>query len=263
MAIPSLVEHNAPLLLALSILVFLAATSSANEENVLLTGDVLGTDSQLSYAGATFVMQGDCNLVLYNKGSGFQSNTHGAGHNCTLSLTDRGNLVITSSLSTVWRSPVPGSEGKRGKYAAVLRPDGQLAVYGPAVWSTPGFGLSAAGHEAAELAAIPMVRNVLFSSQVLYANAELATRDYAFVMRDDCDLALSKAGNVVWQSGTAGRGRHCFVRLDHRGQLAVVGDHNYKALWTSKSASSDGDYVLILQINGQAVVYGPVVWSTN
>ncbi|THU67982.1 hypothetical protein C4D60_Mb05t30450 [Musa balbisiana] len=83
-------------------------------------------------------------------------------------------------------------------------------------------------------------------------------------MKDDCNLALIKGGtSVLWQSGTAGKGLNCFLRLDHLGQLAVVGDHKHKTLWTSKNVSSEGDYVLILQITGQAVVYGPVVWSTS
>ncbi|CAL9103781.1 unnamed protein product, partial [Musa acuminata var. zebrina] len=247
-----------------SVLFFLATLSSANDSNVLLTGDVLGTDSQLYYPGATFVMQGDCNLVLYNKGRGFESNTHGEGVNCTLSLGDRGQLVITSSAGfTVWTSGVAGN-AKTGKYAAVLRPDGEVAVYGPAVWSTPDFRSGAAGPNEAELAAIPMVDNLLFSSQVLDGGSNLATRDYTFVMKDDCNLALIKGGtSVLWQSGTAGKGLNCFLRLDHLGQLAVVGDHKYKTLWTSKNVSSEGDYVLILQITGQAVVYGPVVWSTS
>ncbi|KAJ6806911.1 mannose-specific lectin 3-like [Iris pallida] len=240
----------------------------AEESNVLLTGGVLATDSQLSYLGLSFVMQDDCNLVLYNKGSGFQSNTHANGVNCSLTLNDLGQLIIHSSdKSTVWTSPV-STTGKKGKYAAVLRPDGQVAVYGPALWSTPALSSNADaaddGADRARLANIPMVRNVLFSSQILYDNAKLASRDYTFVMQNDCNLALVKAADgVKWQSGTSGKGRNCFLRLDHQGQLAVQDDH-YKTVWSSKPAGkTSGDYVLVLQINGQAVVYGPSVWSTS
>nr|QOI16602.1 mannose-specific lectin [Iris lactea] len=240
----------------------------AEESNVLLTGDVLGTDSQLSYLGASFVMQDDCNLVLYNKGSGFQSNTHGNGVNCTLTLNDLGQLIIHDSVkNTVWTSIV-SPNAKKGKYAAVLRPDGQVVVYGPALWSTPALNSNAAAPDdaanRAQLANIPMVRNLLFSSQILYDNDKLASRDYTFVMQNDCNLALVKAGDgVKWQSGTSGKGHNCFVRLDHQGQLAVEDDH-YKTLWSSKPVGKTiGDYVLLLQINGQAVVYGPSVWSTS
>ncbi|XP_074586267.1 mannose-specific lectin 3-like [Curcuma longa] len=248
------------LVVASAALFLLAALSSANEGNVLLTGDVLPTDGQLSYGRSAFVMQGDCNLVLYNFGRGFQSDTHGAGANCTLSLSNRGALIITSAGATVWSSP--GS--KKGKYAAVLRPDGEVAVYGPALWATPDSNVSTLSEDVASHEALAAVRNLLFSGQSISVGVELASRDYAFRVEADCNLVLNKAGTeVVWQSATAGRGAHCFARLDHRGQLAVVGDHYLKVVWSSNSTAGAGDYVLILQINGQAVVYGPVLWSTS
>ncbi|CAD5166622.1 unnamed protein product [Musa acuminata subsp. malaccensis] len=147
--------------------------------NVLLTGDALGADEQLSYGAATFVMQRDCNLVHHVEGRRvFQSYTRGHGVSRTLSLTDCGQLVITSSLgsSIVWRSPFLRG-ANRGKYAAVLRPDGVVADY--------------------------------------YYKNYYASDDY------------------------------------------------YKNLWSSNNASSIGDYALLLQINGQAVVYGPTVWLTT
>ncbi|XP_008776555.1 mannose-specific lectin 3-like [Phoenix dactylifera] len=253
---------NASLLVILSsILILLTAPSTANDSNVLVTGDVLATDGQLSYLGYSFVMQGDCNLVLYNKGNGFQSNTHGEGVNCTLALSDRGQFIIKSADgSTVWTTP-PGP--KKGNYAAILRPDSNVVIYGPTVWSTPDFRFAATGAYSSEAMNIPMVKNVLFSSQILYNNSTLATRDYTFIMKYDCNLALIKAAQgVIWDSGTQGKGQHCFLRLDHRGQLAVV-DDRYKIVWASKPISSEGAYALIVQINGQAVVYGPVVWSTS
>ncbi|KAG6531301.1 mannose-specific lectin 3-like [Zingiber officinale] len=248
------------LVIASAALFHLAALSSANEGNILLTGDVLPTDGQLSYGRNAFVMQDDCNLVLYNFGRGFQSDTHGAGANCTLSLSNHGALTITSAGATVWSSP--GS--KKGKYAAVLRPDGEVAVYGPALWATPDLNVRTSDAEVASSEGAAAVRNLMFSGQSISAGAELASRDYTFRVEADCNLVLNKAGTgAVWQSATAGRGVHCFARLDHRGQLALVGDHDLKAVWSSKRTAGEGDYVLILQINGQAVVYGPVVWSTS
>nr|3MEZ_B Chain B, Mannose-specific lectin 3 chain 2 [Crocus vernus]3MEZ_D Chain D, Mannose-specific lectin 3 chain 2 [Crocus vernus] len=110
---------------------------------------------------------------------------------------------------------------------------------------------------------IPRVRNVLFSSQVMYDNAQLATRDYSLVMRDDCNLVLTKGSktNIVWESGTSGRGQHCFMRLGHSGELDIT-DDRLNTVFVSNTVGQEGDYVLILQINGQAVVYGPAVWST-
>ncbi|CAL9165644.1 unnamed protein product [Musa hybrid cultivar] len=94
------------------------------------------------------------------------------------------------------------------KYAAVLRPDGVVAIYGPAVWSTPDYGFGAALVREGWTHALPAAKNVLFSSEMLYENAKLVTRDYSLLMKDDCNLVLAKASvGVIWQSGTAGRAR--------------------------------------------------------
>lgn len=114
-----------------------------------------------------------------------------------------------------------------------------------------------------EKSSSPIARNHMFSSQVLYDNSKLASGDYALVMKEDCSLELVKAsGGVVWESVTKGKGRNCFVSLDHRGQLAVV-DDLFKIVWASKAAEADGFYVLVVQNDGQAAVYGPAIWSTD
>lgn len=74
-------------------------------------------------------------------------------------------------------------------------------------------------------------------------------------------MELVKAEEVVWESGTKGKGRNCFARLDHRGQLAVV-DDRFKVVWASKAADADGFYVLVVQNDGRAAIYGPAIWSS-
>lgn len=251
-----------PTAVILSILSFvpLPSPSAANEGNILATGDVLPTDAQLSYKDAAFVIQDDCNLVLYSKPRGFQSNTHGMGKNCTLTLSDHGHLVIKNEAGLEVWSSTGGS--KKGKYVAVLGPDGHVNVYGTSIWSTPALSSSLATVDA-ELNSMPFVRNVLFSSQVLFEKSKLTSRDYSFEITDACNLEFGKASaGLVWESKTKGKGQHCFVRLDDCGRLSVVNDR-YKVLWTSKPAGVKGDYVLVVQIHGQAVVYGPMVWSTR
>ncbi|XP_065036640.1 mannose-specific lectin 3-like [Musa acuminata AAA Group] len=244
--------------------------STAHDNNIMLTGDVLCPDCQLSYLDATFTMQSDCNLVFYEQSEAtFYSDTYDQGHvNCTVSLNQYGQLVISApDGTTVWTSGTPASEGR---YAAVLRPDKQVGIYGPVVWSAPDTGsasdvLMDDGEEGeSDDDVIPTVDNTLFSSDILGENEGLATRDYSLTMLESCSLELVKGeSQYLWVSGSVGRGKHCFLRLNRMGQLTIK-DDEYQSIWSTKpSPRGDGDYVLILQSNGQAAVYGPLIWATG
>ncbi|PKU71930.1 mannose-specific lectin 3-like [Dendrobium catenatum] len=242
-------------------LLLLPSPSSTAATNILLTGETLPTNTQLFTPNAAFRIHNDCNLALYNPTLRFQSNTGNLRtNNCTLTLTHRGQLLIQApNGSTIWSSSPPT---KSGSYAALLRSDGHVAIYGPSVWSTP-YRSSAGAAELAKHSPSPNARNHMFSSQVLCDNSKLASGEHALAMKDDCGLELVKESEgVVWESGTKGKGRNCFVRLDHRGQLAVV-DDRFKVVWASKAAEADGFYVLVVQNDGRAAVYGPAIWSTD
>ncbi|KAG0465201.1 hypothetical protein HPP92_019365 [Vanilla planifolia] len=244
----------------LALLLLQPSPSTANEGNVLLTGDTLPTNGELSNSKAVFVIQNDCNLVLYNNGKGFASKTYEAGVNCTLSLNDRGQLLIKSSNGTlVWFTP----RGPIGKYAAVLRPDGQVGIFGPQLWSTPEVWAMKRVVDPVKFSTAPSDKNLLFSSQLLNEGEKLQTRDYNFMVGKDCEVALAKAtGNsLLWGSRTKLKGDHCYVRLNYRGQLAVLNDFNNK-LWVSGPPKQEGVHVLVLQINGAAAIYGPERWTT-
>ncbi|KAK8950720.1 Mannose-specific lectin 2 [Platanthera zijinensis] len=237
--------------------------SSAIAANILLSGNILPTNSHLSTRNTMFGISNDCNLVLiYNQNQRFQSNTMHRGTNCSLTLNDNGQLLIQSSDgSTIWSSSPPG---KIGHYVALLHPDGHVAVYGPSIWSTSTARLikGRSTSDGAELSYSPSARNLMFPSQVLYEDSKLANGEHVLAIKDDCNLELVKAtAGVIWESGTKGRGINCFLRLDHRGQIAVL-DDGFKVQWSSKAAEADGLYCLIVQNDGQAVVYGPVTWST-
>ncbi|KAG1337818.1 putative Mannose-specific lectin 3 [Cocos nucifera] len=162
---------------------------------------------------------------------------HSSCKTIALALNDLGQFVIKeASGSAVWTSAL------RGNYTRGTTKDETIST---------------------QLMEVPTANNLLFSSQVIYDDAQLTTRDYTFIMRESCNLALAKrSAGIIWQTGTVDGGEYCFLRLDHRGQLAIV-DDQYKTVWRSQPASKDGDYVLVVQINGQAIVYGPVVWSTT
>lgn len=237
------------------LLPFLLPLSTTIAVNILLSGNILHTGSHLSTRNAMFGLDNDCDLALiYNQNPRFQSNTKLRGINCSLILTDSGQLLIRSSDgSTIWSSSPPG---KTGHYAALLRPDGHVAVYGPSIWSTKTTSVGT------EYSNSPGARNIMFSSQVIYEDSKLENGKHVLAMKDDCNLELVKATEgVIWESGTKGRGTNCFLRLDHRGRIAVL-DDRFKVQWSSRAAEGDGVYVLIVQNDGRAVVYGPATWST-
>lgn len=262
MAIPSTLLL--PILLSL-LLIHFPSPSAANENNIIVTGDVLQTDSQLTVPNAVFVIQDDCNLVLYNKDRGFVSDTSGFGANCTATLSNYGQLQVRNANGTViWSSSLTGP---KGEYAAILQPDGHVGIYGPKLWTTGPFRSAILHDETVEAEKVddePSVPNLLFSSEVLNEKSKLVSRDYALQVTEGCGLEFTKASvGVVWSSQRQSyAGRHCFARLNFHGQLSVV-DDSYRIVWQTKPASTDGVYVLVVKINGEAAIYGRRIWSTK
>lgn len=96
-----------------------------------------------------FIMQEDCNLVLYDGQQPiWASQTQDKGNRCRASLNRSGNLVIADENGKqVWKSennspPLPSNR------ALLLQPDLNLVVYTHPAWST---GTSIHNHRAADL----------------------------------------------------------------------------------------------------------------
>ncbi|MFQ6175243.1 hypothetical protein, partial [Streptococcus anginosus] len=247
----------ANLLLCLLLAVFgllIPHPAAAIGTNYLLSGQTLDTDGHLKNGDYDFIMQDDCNLVLYN--GNWQSNTANRGRDCKLTLTNFGELLIKKADgSTVWSS---GSKSSKGEYATVVHPEGKVVVYGPAIFKINPW---VPGHSGLKLGNIPRTANMLFSGESLYEDGKLIARNHQLVMQGDCNLVLY-GGKYGWQSNTHGNGQHCFLRLNHRGEL-IIKDDAFNTVWNSGQNSGEGDYVFILQDNGFGVVYGPAIWSTS
>ncbi|KAJ8499325.1 hypothetical protein OPV22_009877 [Ensete ventricosum] len=260
------IPRASSLLLSFLSLVLLPTPSTANDNNILLTGDVLRPDCQLSYLDASFTMRSDCDLVLYAQSNPvFSSSTYDEGaFNCSAVLNQYGQIIISDPLTgrVLW---VSGDPGPQGKYAAVLKPDGNLGIYGPPIWSTLPVITEGEDTPVGEVNSVKApLKNTLFSTEILEENDKLTTRDYTLAMDDSCSLNLHRGSEqYLWVSGTAGLGAHCFLRLNRLGQLTIK-DDKYKTLWsTAPSSQGEGEYVLILQYNGQAAVYGPMFWAAD
>ncbi|KAG6476876.1 hypothetical protein ZIOFF_066124 [Zingiber officinale] len=124
----SLVMLSAAVLLGL-----LLPSSSAY--NILYGGDTLSTGQSITHGAYTFIIQSDCNLVLYDNGRAvWSSGTYGRGRNCILSMQTDGNLVIyDGSKKAVWAS---NSRGSQANYILVLQRDRNVVIYGAPRWST-------------------------------------------------------------------------------------------------------------------------------
>ncbi|KAF6153306.1 hypothetical protein GIB67_003496 [Kingdonia uniflora] len=121
----------AALLVTLAISVMFAAIKA---EDTLFSGEKLLTNQFIENGPYKFIIQGDCNLVLYNKGKVlWNSKTQGHGDSCNLVLQNNGNLVVFSGSEVVWSS---SSTKGPNSYRLVIQSDGNLVIYGGATWST-------------------------------------------------------------------------------------------------------------------------------
>ncbi|XP_020702047.1 mannose-specific lectin-like [Dendrobium catenatum] len=124
------------LLCTTSLSLLFTTPGSGQYSNYLLSGERLDTDRYLTKMVYKFIMQNDCNLVLYqltnliwSSGSGFY-----------LTFERDGNLIIHNNENEIiWETEAIRSEGK---YILILQRGGIVAAYGPSVWSTEtnGYG---------------------------------------------------------------------------------------------------------------------------
>ncbi|KAH0449558.1 hypothetical protein IEQ34_020250 [Dendrobium chrysotoxum] len=258
------------------LIVLISASRSKAFTNVLLTGQTLEPQAKLSYAdtGVNLTMRPDCYLVLYNshgKPIWYSKTSVLGGQNCFLSLTDNGRLVVRNPRGhLVWISS--NANSKVGKYVAILLPEGKVSIYGPEVWSVwAAESISSSSNNSNEMVTStenlqnsPSVYDVLFSGQVLYNDGKLTNNGYNFIMTKECELVLQKGNGVIlWHTRTRGYGENCFARLNHKGGLETKDDY-YRTVWRNSETkrAQVGEYVLVMQKNGKAVIYGPKVWST-
>lgn len=118
------------MLLALSLF-----ASNAVAEDVMFNGESLNTGEFLENGPYRFIMQGDCNLVLYvNRTRAlWSSQTNGRGTSCRATLQNNGNLVILSGSDVVWTS---NSARGPNSYRLIVQSDGNVVIYGAALWAT-------------------------------------------------------------------------------------------------------------------------------
>nr|AAP20877.1 lectin [Lycoris radiata] len=107
-------------------------TPSCLSDNILHSGKTLSPGEFLSYRSYVFIMQEDCNLVLYDVDKPiWATNTGGLSSGCHLSMQSDGNLVVYSPQNRpIWASDTGGQND--ANYVLILQKDRNVVIYGPA-----------------------------------------------------------------------------------------------------------------------------------
>ncbi|XP_077234725.1 mannose-specific lectin-like [Tasmannia lanceolata] len=104
-------------------------------EDMLFSGETLETGAFIENGPYRFIMQNDCNLVLYINQTRalWASGTNGRGTSCRATFQDNCNLVVLSGSEIVWSSNI-----SRGGNSCrlIVQGDGNVVVYGAALWAT-------------------------------------------------------------------------------------------------------------------------------
>ncbi|KAK8925799.1 Mannose-specific lectin 1 [Platanthera zijinensis] len=209
-------------------------------------------------------MQPDCNLVLYQlnpKKPIMNSNTQGKGTNCVLKLDTDDNLVIRNEwLNIMWQS---GTARTIGSYVLLLQRNGKVVIYGTPIWNsgtkfTAAAVLITLSHFVTGGAAL----NHLLSGDTLNTGQSISEGRRSLVMQPDCNLVLYQLNpkKPIWYTQTNGKGTNCVAKLETDGSL-VVRDQRLNIVWTSGTGKRIGNYVLLLQWDGNMVIYGEPIWS--
>ncbi|KAL0922439.1 hypothetical protein M5K25_006426 [Dendrobium thyrsiflorum] len=124
------------LLLSAATLFSLLATP-ASAANRLNAGQSLGPGQSLTQGPYLFIMQQDCNLVLYdNNRAVWATGTNGRASGCVLTMQINGNLVIYSGIRVIWAS---NTSRQIGNYYLILQRDRNVVIYdnsNNAIWAT-------------------------------------------------------------------------------------------------------------------------------
>ncbi|XP_058104054.1 mannose-specific lectin-like [Magnolia sinica] len=116
-------------------IVLLFLIGNAVAEELLFSGESLNPGEFLENGPYRFIMQTDCNLVLYANRTRalWSSRTNGRGTTCRATLQNNGNLVVLLGTDVVWTSNTARGSNN---YRLIVQGDGNVVIYGAAMWAT-------------------------------------------------------------------------------------------------------------------------------
>ncbi|XP_020574364.1 mannose-specific lectin-like [Phalaenopsis equestris] len=112
-------------------------TAPVSAADRLNAGQSLGGGQSLAQGPYIFIMQKDCNLVLYdNNKAVWATGTNGKASGCYVTMQRDGNLVIYSGTRVIWAS---NTNRQNGNYYLILQRDRNVVIYdnsNNAIWAT-------------------------------------------------------------------------------------------------------------------------------
>ncbi|MFI5528770.1 ricin-type beta-trefoil lectin domain protein [Kitasatospora sp. NPDC051853] len=214
------------------------------EGTVVPSGRTLRSGETVESKAGRLVMQPDGNLVLYSKATGnsrWHSGTWG-NEGATVTMQSDGNLVVRAADGrALWSTGTWTHRNAR----LVLRDDLDLLVLatdGSRPWAT-GTGKDAGAG-----------RGVVLRATTVLSGGQAALEGMsgtALTMQEDGNLVLTRAGRVLWASGTWGNpGAWVTVQSDGNVVLYAGG----RVLWSTGTWGHPGAH-LVVQGDGNLVLY--------
>ncbi|KAH7421231.1 hypothetical protein KP509_13G047100 [Ceratopteris richardii] len=159
-----LCRRSVETVVATVVLVVLIASGRGQAADVLLEGYTLRAGAALVQGRYKFIMQSDCNLVLYKNGNQplWASNTYRKGTGCVFTLQYDGNAVLYSGT----RKPLfaTNTYGRNdGSHYIIMQADGNVVMYngsGRPIWSTGTYGRAFTELKPLDAAALQRLRQV-------------------------------------------------------------------------------------------------------
>jgi len=146
------------------------------------------------------------------------------------------------------------------QFALILQNDGNLVLYGGGyrpIWATN------TGGRAVKDAAMQSDGNLVLygpSGNVVWSSATGGRGSSHLQLQDDGNAVIYKeAGGATWATGTGGHATYTYDGSNRLDAGAVLNPGRYLR-------SADGRYALLMQGDGNLILYGPgyhVLWATN
>lgn len=232
-------------------------------------------------------VQGDCNLVLYNRGVvRWKSDTNGWSSWCHADMQWDGNFVVYDAWGRViWAANSVGASYLR------LFSDGGLAVLrsdGKVYWGARGY-ISEVGLNPWTLISYQLGPNqTLYPGDVLMSPRSTDTRGYRLVMQSDCNLVLyslqyyrgrsylidiwgtfktyQQGQDIpIWATNTQWSWSGCHATFQGDGNLVVYDSLN-RVRWASGTNGRATGGTLRMQDDGNLVIYNTwnqPVWASD